>query len=255
MDLNRWLIDLSERAAPRFFGTPFDELTVPERVFVAVWALEADVNNGGFDQYYLNSAGDHAWFAPAALRTIGAERTAAIVEQANAEFGPDGPPRLERCGAADVPRPAPAASTGSRGLARSGSADDHGPMRLAIAVLGCALVVTAGAPVAAAHGPCDPHCLSRFEGRPGQRIEVRVKSVRAVFNPRRAQLPYGPRALWRGRRAGVPAKRLYRSGRARRHGFRVPDVPGGRYPLAIWDGSEGGAHYTWTWFVVRRPRG
>jgi hypothetical protein len=92
MDANTWLIDLSERSATRFFSTPVAELTVPERVFVAVWTLEADVNNGGFDQYYLNSSGDHAGFAPEALRTIGAERTAVIVEEANAPFGPDGPP-------------------------------------------------------------------------------------------------------------------------------------------------------------------
>jgi hypothetical protein len=92
MDGNEWLIDLSERSATRFFETPFSDLTVPEQVFVAVWTLEADVNNGGFDQYYLNSSGDYAWHAPAALRAIGAEKTAAIAEQANAPFGPDGPP-------------------------------------------------------------------------------------------------------------------------------------------------------------------
>ena len=92
MDSNAWLIDLSERSATRFFDTPFAQLTVPEQVFVAVWTLEADVNNGGFDQYFLNSSGDCAWYAPTALRAIGAEETAAIVEQANAPFGPDGPP-------------------------------------------------------------------------------------------------------------------------------------------------------------------
>ena len=88
MDANAWLIDLSERSATRFFDAPFAQLTVPEQVFVAVWTLESDVNNGGFDQYYLNSSGDYAWFAPAALRAIGAEQTAAIAERANAAFGP-----------------------------------------------------------------------------------------------------------------------------------------------------------------------
>ena len=92
MDANAWLIDLSERSATRFFATPFAQLTAPEQVFVAVWTLEADVNNGGFDQYYLNSSGDYAWHAPAALRAIGAEKTASIAEEANAPFGPDGPP-------------------------------------------------------------------------------------------------------------------------------------------------------------------
>jgi len=91
MDAYAWLIDLSERSATRFFETPFARLTTAEQVFVTVWTLEADVNNGGFDQYYLNSSGDHAWYAPAALRAIGAERTAAIAERASAPFGPDGP--------------------------------------------------------------------------------------------------------------------------------------------------------------------
>ena len=92
MDDDAWLIGLSESSAARFFETPFADLSGAERVFVAVWTLEADVNNGGFDQYYLNSSGDHAWFAPQALRAIGAEKTARIVERANAPFGADGPP-------------------------------------------------------------------------------------------------------------------------------------------------------------------
>ena len=103
-----------------------------------------------------------------------------------------------------------------------------------------------------AHGPCDPSCLSAFEGRPGQRIEVNVRSIRAVLNPRRSQLPYGPRDLWLAHRPGQKARRLYRSARPRRHTFRVPDVRAGRYAIAIFDGSEGGSHYTWTYFRVRR---
>ena len=92
MDENSWLIDLSDRVVPRSWSEPFESLSEPERVFVAIWTLEADVNNGGFDQYYGNSSGDHAWFAPTALRAIGAETTAGIVEQANTAFGPDCPP-------------------------------------------------------------------------------------------------------------------------------------------------------------------
>ena len=92
MDENGWLIDLSDRVVPRSWQEPFAELSEPERVFVAIWTLEADVNNGGFDQYFLNSSGDHAWFAPRALRAIGAETMAGIVERANAPFGTEGPP-------------------------------------------------------------------------------------------------------------------------------------------------------------------
>jgi len=84
---------ISEEASRRYEALGFDGLTEPERVWIAVEELQMDVNNGGFDQYYFNSSGDTAWFASAALRTIGADRTATIVERANAVFGPDGPPR------------------------------------------------------------------------------------------------------------------------------------------------------------------
>ena len=59
---------------------------------VVIWGIEAEVNNGGFDQYYFNGAGDHARFAPAALHEIGAHKMAQIVERANALFGQNGPP-------------------------------------------------------------------------------------------------------------------------------------------------------------------
>lgn len=63
-----------------------ESLTPAERTFLAVWELEAEVNNGGFDQYYFNSAGDRAREAAAALLAIRAEKAAAIVERANAVF-------------------------------------------------------------------------------------------------------------------------------------------------------------------------
>ena len=43
-------------------------LSPGERVFLYVWNLEAEVNNGGFEQFYLNSAGDNAIETPVALR-------------------------------------------------------------------------------------------------------------------------------------------------------------------------------------------
>jgi hypothetical protein len=61
-------------------------LNSAERTFLLVWELEADVNNGGFSQYFFNSAGDRARDVPTALRAIRAENTAAIVEQALETF-------------------------------------------------------------------------------------------------------------------------------------------------------------------------
>lgn len=67
-------------------------LTEPEQVFLRVWNLEAEVNNGGFAQYFENSAGDYAVGTPDALRSVGAPEMATLAEQAMQAFGPSGPP-------------------------------------------------------------------------------------------------------------------------------------------------------------------
>ncbi len=84
---------LVERARTRRAGGTWDALSDRDRILIAVWELEADVNKGGFGQYFFNSAGDLAWYVPRALRRIGASSAAEIVERANAKFGVDGPPR------------------------------------------------------------------------------------------------------------------------------------------------------------------
>ena len=81
-----------ETACGKFNGSNLDSLSEPDRVLVTIWGLEAEVNNGGVDQYYLNGAGDQAFFAPVALSLIGANQMAAIVKEANAAFGAAGPP-------------------------------------------------------------------------------------------------------------------------------------------------------------------
>ena len=89
-------IDLSsefEAALRRFADTSFDQLDQIDQILVTIWGIEAEVNNGGFDQYYFNGAGDQAFFAPDALRAIGALRMSDIASRANAAFGRGGPPR------------------------------------------------------------------------------------------------------------------------------------------------------------------
>jgi hypothetical protein len=63
--------------------------------------LEAELNQGGFPQYWYNSAGDHAAEAIQALRTIGAFRMADIVGRAVARF-PGGISPKERFARQDV---------------------------------------------------------------------------------------------------------------------------------------------------------
>ncbi|MCC4597476.1 DMP19 family protein [Xanthomonas campestris pv. phormiicola] len=83
---------LTDAALKKLQDHGFDTLGDCDRLLVTIWGLEADVNNGDFDQYYFNSYGDQAKMAPSALRAIGANRMAEIVELANTEFGQEGPP-------------------------------------------------------------------------------------------------------------------------------------------------------------------
>ncbi|MCK6459466.1 MAG: DMP19 family protein [Planctomycetes bacterium] len=84
MDKNALLIRLSEEG--RFWRVEFERLTLAERVFRAIWELEGEVNNGGFEQYFFNTSGDTAFAVVDALREVGAHQAARIAEQANALF-------------------------------------------------------------------------------------------------------------------------------------------------------------------------
>lgn len=83
----------TELALKRLEEGNFDSLNERDKTLSTIWGLEAEVNNGGFDQFFFNSAGDLAFYAPTALRAIGAHRMAALAEEANSVFGPSGPPR------------------------------------------------------------------------------------------------------------------------------------------------------------------
>ena len=82
---------LTDTALKKLWDAGFSTLDARDQLLVTIWGLEADVNNGGFDQYYGNSYGDQAKEAPRALRLVGANRMADLVETANAQFGHDGP--------------------------------------------------------------------------------------------------------------------------------------------------------------------
>lgn len=69
----------------------YELLSPPRRAVILLDELEREVNNGGFDQYYLNSSGDGAALAPESLRMMGYDVFADLVQRANAQF-PEGPP-------------------------------------------------------------------------------------------------------------------------------------------------------------------
>jgi Domain of unknown function (DUF4375) len=85
------LFKVSGEVSARSWTLGYQALHSPERVFLCVWELEAEVNNGGFDQYYFNEPGGRAIEAVRALVAIGAARMAAIVREANCLYGQAGP--------------------------------------------------------------------------------------------------------------------------------------------------------------------
>ena len=72
-----------------------------ERVSELINDLEGEVNNGGFDQFFYNNAGDNAEEIIRALETIGAHKAADIVRRAAAKF-PGGLPPKDRFVRQDV---------------------------------------------------------------------------------------------------------------------------------------------------------
>lgn len=85
------LDNLTEAIERRVVERGYKALSSAEQTIHVIFRLEAEVNNGGFHQYYFNSAGDHALAAPAALLRIGARRAAALVREANEAFPEPGP--------------------------------------------------------------------------------------------------------------------------------------------------------------------
>jgi len=62
------------------------DLTLEERVVLEVEALEREVNNGGYDQFFVNSPGSASGIV-AALQRIGCVQTASITQAAINELG------------------------------------------------------------------------------------------------------------------------------------------------------------------------
>jgi hypothetical protein len=102
MDKNHYLIALSEDERTDFGRVAFAEQPEPQKVFSAVWELESEVNNGGFDQYFRNCDTGVIAYAPVALRTIGASSCARIVERAIEVIAPLASTRQDRSTALDA---------------------------------------------------------------------------------------------------------------------------------------------------------
>ena len=56
-----------------------------------IWALEAEVNNGGYNQFYFNSSGQFYKHLPKYLKLIGANKFANLTKSANETFEKENP--------------------------------------------------------------------------------------------------------------------------------------------------------------------
>jgi len=92
MNKNKILIDLSESAGTSFGKVDFAAQSIPQKVFSSVWAVESEVNNGGFLGYFGNRSAETAPFVAEALDKIGAPNAAAICRRALACAYPGGLP-------------------------------------------------------------------------------------------------------------------------------------------------------------------
>lgn len=57
--------------------------TKQQQAIYIIWSLEAEVNNGGFNQFYFNSSGQYADLVPDALKLVGANKFADLTIRAN----------------------------------------------------------------------------------------------------------------------------------------------------------------------------
>jgi Domain of unknown function (DUF4375) len=92
VDKNQALIALSESGRTAFGKQEFAQQSAPQKVFSAIWAVESEVNNGGFSQYFQNSSCETAGFVAEALDQIGAPKTAGICRRAVETAFPKGLP-------------------------------------------------------------------------------------------------------------------------------------------------------------------
>lgn len=69
------------------YGMNMSVLSACERAFYITQLLEMEVNNGGFSQFFFNSAGDYANEVPIVFESMGAVKTAEICRDANSIYG------------------------------------------------------------------------------------------------------------------------------------------------------------------------
>ncbi|MDO6388800.1 DMP19 family protein [Pontibacter sp. BT731] len=62
------------------------KLTKGQQAIFSTWMVEAEVNNGGFNQFYFNSSGQYANMAVDGFETVGAVKFAELMKEANTVY-------------------------------------------------------------------------------------------------------------------------------------------------------------------------
>lgn len=87
-NLTDFLIALDNRISEKCnYGQNIEKLNECEKTFFLTQALEMEINNGGFDQFFYNSSGNFAYETVTAFEAIGAVKTAKICRKAIDSFG------------------------------------------------------------------------------------------------------------------------------------------------------------------------
>lgn len=129
---------------------------------------------------------------------------------------------------------------------------------LLIALIASAALAALQSVPASAHGPCQG-CTSPQRAEVGETIRVDYPTYLAIWNPERPVLTKGPKpncygcqlGLWKDHVEGVGATVIFEHRpRVPEFSFKVPDVPPGRYLVALFDGSESAGHYSWNFVTV-----
>ena len=76
-------IDTNFQDGEQYTLDKITKLTKGQQAVFSTWWLEAEVNNGGFNQFYFNSSGQYAQMAEIGFITIGAEKFSELTKRAN----------------------------------------------------------------------------------------------------------------------------------------------------------------------------
>ncbi|EFM08813.1 hypothetical protein PaecuDRAFT_4278 [Paenibacillus curdlanolyticus YK9] len=76
------LFAVGDEINKKYYEAGFHVLTESEQVILCLMGIEREVNNGGFDQFFLNSAGEYKLETLESLKKIGASYTASLLEEA-----------------------------------------------------------------------------------------------------------------------------------------------------------------------------